>query len=131
MIIRLREEGDPSFGAWFIERAYNEFEEFRWTSSLAEATQRILESLVANQRYELLALAGDVPAGFAAFVLDDDMHVGQCLSIQWHYVLPEYRALGIGTQIMRAALRTARQHKVTLAYSHRIGVGDYAIKYRR
>lgn len=113
--------------------AAEEFPEFRWQRTVAEQAYLIHQSIDANWRVEVVAYTDwMVPVGILILTEDDDMHVGRCLSVQWQYVLPEYRNAGIARRFMRTAIQLAQQEGYpVLAYSHRVGPGEYSIKYRR
>lgn len=114
-------------------RAYTEFSEFQWQQSSVEFAQRFHASVLSNDRLEIMAFTdhGDL-AGILVLVDDDDEHVGRCVSVHWQYILPEHRNTGIARQFMRAAIQCAEQGGYSvLAYSHRVGPGEYSIKYRR
>lgn len=113
--------------------AAEEFPEFQWQRTAPEQANSIHQSIAANWRVERIAYTDwGLPVGILILTEDDDMHVGRCLSVQWQYVLPEYRNAGIAHQFMRTAIQLARQEGYpVLAYSHRVGPGEYSIKYRR
>lgn len=62
---------------------------------------------------------------------DDDVHVGRCLAVVYHYVLPEYRNKYLGFKLLRLALAIARnQNYNVLAYTHRVAPWTYITRYR-
>lgn len=114
------------------QRAVAEFPEFTWNGSEAAALLRTLDATRDHECIEVVAWEADVPVGMIVLVLDNDMHVGRCLSVLWNYVLPEARSYGIQRQFIREALAVARQvNAPVLAYTHRRDVGRYELKYRR
>lgn len=131
VICNLRQPGEPTDGRWFIEDGWLEFSELRF-SSLEEFTRRTHDGLCSIERLEMVALWDGRPAGFMALALDDDMHVGPCLAVQWQFVLPPYRNLGVAPRFMREAKTVARKLRVpTIAFTHRLGPGTYKTSYRR
>ena len=113
--------------------AAQEFPEFMWQRSEDQVIRSICESIRSVDRLEIVAsTASGYQVGIMVLAEDEDMHVGRCLSVQWQYVLPEYRNAGIAHRFMRTAIQLARQEGYpVLAYSHRVGPGEYSIKYRR
>lgn len=113
--------------------AAHEFPEFVWQRSEDRVIRSICESIRSVDRLELVASTDSgYQVGIMVLAEDEDMHVGRCLSVQWQYVLPEYRNAGIAHRFMRTAIQLARQEGYpVLAYSHRVGPGEYSIKYRR
>lgn len=132
LAVRQRAEGDPSFGEWFINDAVREFEEFSWARTKLEAGEQICSDMRENGRVEILAIVGNRPAGFIILCHEHDNHIGECLGVQFNYVLPEYRNLGIVRQFFRMAEAIARENGIpVMAWTHRTGVGQYTLRYRR
>lgn len=125
------EEGEPFDAPLLLRQAWAEFPELRYTSE-QEFRHRVRASIRELDRWELLVLAEGVPVAIAVLALDDDLHVGPCVTVQWQYILPDYRGLGITKTFMRVARNVTRQLGLTvLAFSHRLGDGQYKISYRR
>lgn len=83
-------------------------------------------------RYEVLSYVWDTLVGIAILTIEDDPHVGECASVTWQYVLPEYRNRGIPRQVLRQVQRLAVLANVPVyAYSHRTGPYTYSTRYRR
>jgi len=126
-----RTPGQPCLGASLIPAGYAEFPEFREGGTLEQVTSRLREAMESLDRYELVVSERGAVVGYACAALDEDLHVGLCLTLQWQYVLPEYRG-AVGREFVRWLLRKARSSGLKhVAYSHRINQGHYAIKYRR
>lgn len=104
--------------------------ELTWQRGFIDAVKAVAHSIEENERIEVIAtLRGEVLGG-AVLVIDDDMHVGPCLTVQWAYIKPEYR--GAGSGVYRQVLGVAKRLKTAvLAYSHRTADGVYQIRYRR
>ena len=85
-------------------------------------------------RYEVYAY-NDLDEVIGIMVLTHelaDFHVGECFTIMCNFVKPEYRSAKIGVRFIQTAKILARLHGITtLAYSHRVGVGDYRVRYRK
>lgn len=63
---------------------------------------------------------------------DDDVHVGRCLAVMYHYVLPEYRNNQLGFKLLKLALAIARNNNYdVLAYTHRVAPWTYITRYRK
>lgn len=109
-----------------------EFPEFTWGRDRVRAALSIACGIAETPRTEIQVRS---PEGFLVgvivAVLEDDQHVGPCLSAMWNYVLKEHRG-PIGSLMFREFVQLARTLCVpTIAYSHRISEGVYQIKYRR
>ena len=66
-----------------------EFPELRQSEDYREDVHRVVTSLSEFDRFEIVTTIDQRVVGGAVIVLDDDQHVGPCLSLQWAYVLPE------------------------------------------
>lgn len=105
--------------------------ELVWKRSESEALAAIRRSVVENNRYEVSVWDGDKIVGVAIAVPDDDDHVGVCLSVQWRFVLPEYRGLA-GVKLQRAIMHLARRLQFgIIAYTKRTGDAKYELRYIR
>jgi hypothetical protein len=123
--------GDLCLGADVIPAVYAELPEFREGGSLEQVTERMLAATEDAYRYELLVVDNGRLIGFACVLVDDDMHVGRCLTLQWQYVVQEHRGK-IGGEFLRWLVKTGRKLGFQfVAYSHRVNHRHYAIKYRR
>lgn len=104
--------------------------ELTWQRSFIDAVKAVAHSIEGNGRIEVIATIKGEIVGGAVLVIDDDMHVGPCLTVQWAYIKPEYR--GAGSKVYRQVLGVAKRLKTAvLAYSHRTADGVYQIQYRR
>ncbi|QHJ82568.1 MAG: hypothetical protein [Bacteriophage sp.] len=123
--------GEPTSIVQLLHQALAEMPEFTWGGSPADVALRVRRETEQHTRVELLAYEQGCLVGCAVLVPDEDLHVGRSLSVMWNYVLPGHRGL-IGRQFMRLALRVAKEWGFPiLSYTHRKGVGQYAITYRR
>ena len=131
VIYNLRQPGEPTDGRWFMDEAWSECSELQ-TTSLQDFRRRAHDSVCSLERLEVVAFVGGRAAGIAVLAVDDDLHVGECLSVQWQYVLPEFRNLGVSPAFLRVAKNLARQLNLpVIAFTHRLGPGVYKTSYRR
>lgn len=129
--IRLCSAGDRSVLAVLALPSILEFRELRQSPDYREDVLRIAGSLAEYDRTEIVYYDGETVVGGATVVLDDDQHVGPCLSLQWQYILPGYRALGLGRHFVRELLRQAGWAGIrNVCWTHRKGVGRYTVTYR-
>jgi predicted N-acetyltransferase YhbS len=125
------DEGDPTNVVQLLPQALVETPELGWGGSFDEVAARVRRETEQHTRVELVAYQDGHLVGCAVLVPDEDMHVGRNLSVMWNYVLTDHRGL-IGREFMRLAVRIAKQWGFpVLTYTHRLGVGKYAITYRR
>ena len=118
----------PTWAGALIEPAYYACEELQ-THSLGVVYARIVESVECNFRHEFRCIDGIHVVGAGFIVKGMDMHVGQCWSIQWAYVLPEYRARGAATPLYRKLLELAKRDGIPYSYTRRTDTGQYTMKY--
>ncbi len=98
----------------------------------AEWTSRTLHVLSSFDRYEVAAVVDGAVIGGVVVAVDEDIHVGPCVSVFAQYVLPEYRNRGASLACMRESVRLAKELGASvLAYTHRIGPWRYETIYRR
>lgn len=90
---------------------------------------RIVECTIENSRYEYRAIVDGEVAGVAIIVRDYDIHVGDSWAIQWNYVKPEYRTLGIAREVFRGVRALAKEDNVPYSYTKRVGDGVYKLTY--
>lgn len=104
--------------------------EMTWFTEPIEAGERVLASIEDSHRLELCYWHRGLLVAIAVLQEDDDPHVGLCMSVQWRWVHPAYRACTTGTNLQRAIIRTAKElgHKV-LAYTKTIAPGRYELTY--
>lgn len=129
--LRLCPAGDRSVLAVLALPSILEFPELRQSTDYREDILRVASSLAEFDRTEIVYYDGTTIVGGATVVLDDDQHVGPCLSLQWQYVLPDYRNKGLGRHFVRELLRQAGWAGIrNVCYTHRIGLGKYTVTYR-
>lgn len=127
----VRDAAEPTEMRPFAEAVTQELPEYSWTSPEASC-ERILKSVLANERVELVYKDNDLPAACAVLVAEDDDHVGPCLTVQWMYVMPPYRSTGLAAQLIEQAEQLARSMGLpAIAYTRRIGDVRYENTYRR
>lgn len=115
----------------FAEAVTQELPEYSWTSPEA-STERILRSVQANERIELVCKDNDTHTACAVLVPEEDDHVGPCLTVQWMYVMPAYRRTGLAKQLLAITADLARALGLpAIAYTRRIGDVRYENVYRR
>lgn len=108
-----------------------EFPELRQHTDYREDVHRVVSSLSEFDRTEVVAIDDGKVVGGAVIVLEFDQHVGPCMSLQWQYVLPEYRCKRLGVLFVRELLRQAGWAGIrNVCYTHRVGRGQYTVTYR-
>ena len=123
--------GERAHTASLALPAVLEFPELRQSEDYRDDVHRVVSSLSEFDRSEIVAIDNGTVVGGAVIVLDDDQHVGPCLSLQWQYVLPAYRAKRLGHHFVRELLRQAGWAGIrNVSYTHRVGVGKYTLTYR-
>ena len=91
-----------------------------------------LAALTDLDRYEVGIYSGDAFIGGLVVGLDDEVHVGPCMTVFSQYVVPEHRNKGVAVLCMRTAIRLTKQEGMPyLAYTHRVGDWRYETLYRR
>lgn len=129
--LRLCSAGDRSVLAVLALSSVLEFPELRQNQDYREDVLRIASSLAEFDRTEIVYYDGETIVGGATVVIDDDQHVGPCLSLQWQYILPDYRKRGLGRHFVRELLRQAGWAGIrNVCWTHRVGVGRYTVTYR-
>lgn len=85
-----------------------------------------------EERYDIALWTPEgEPVGGLILTLDEDIHVGTCMSVVAQYVFPEYRNKGVSLRCMREAMRIARERCApVLAFTHRIGDWRYETIYK-
>lgn len=108
-----------------------EFPELRQSKDYRDDVHRVVSSLSEHDRTEIVCIDDGIVVGGAVIVLDDDQHVGPCLSLQWQYVLPAYRSKQLGRIFVRELLRQAGWAGIrNVCYTHRKGKGKYTVTYQ-
>lgn len=129
--LRLCAAGDRSVLAALALPSVLEFPELRQNQDYREDVLRIATSLAEHDRTEIVYYDGETIVGGATVVIDDDQHVGPCLSLQWQYILPDYRKRGLGRLFVRELLRQAGWAGIrNVCWTHRVGRGRYTVTYR-
>ena len=128
-----RDAGIRTAGREVIEEALEEFTEFTWASTPAEAAKRLIDSAEENDRAEItVRTQNGTLVGLLILAEDHDDQVGPVMGVQWNFVSADYRHQAIGQRMFREALKVAKAAKFNImAYTHRIGEGRYEINYRR
>ena len=106
--------------------------ELTWQRTAYEAASDIAASIECLERVELLVYRGGTLAGVAIVCVDEDMHVGRCLAVQWRFVFPEHRHSSVIMELHRAVVDLTRKVGVgVLAFTQRTGLGRYQLIYKR
>ena len=127
----VRDAAEPTEMRPFAAAVTQELPEYSWTSPEVSC-ERILKSVLANERVELVYKDNDLPAACAVLVAEEDDHVGPCLTVQWMYVMPAYRRSGLADGLLQTAEMLALQLGLpAIAYTRRIGDVQYENTYRR
>lgn len=124
-----RLEGQSTILGEVVPDAYAECSELQTTPYEVTYT-RIIESTEENERYEFCARIGSEVVAVAIVVEDHDIHVGPSWTIQWNYVKPEYRSLGIARHVLQTLRKLAKQCNVPYSYTKRVGEGKYLLTYK-
>ena len=129
--VRYCTSGQGTEGLNLYDLAYEECSESHvWDKTLW--LQGATGYTIEIDRYEVFAWDCDTVVGGVILAVDYDLHVGECLTVVFQYVHPQYRHRGISRQFLRTAMRVARELGLkTLAYTHRVGDGKYMTTYRR
>lgn len=125
--------GAPSISRHLENEFLAEAPELTWFRTPDVALANIQQSVREFDRYEIAVWSerNSLPVGVAIVVEEFDDHVGQCLSVQWRFVRPAFRGCA-GRELHRAVLRLAAQLDYpVVAYTRRIGLGKYELKYLR
>lgn len=126
---RWQTEGEDTWLSGVIVTAYLECSELR-VAPIGETYDRIVASVVENDRFEYRALVDGELAGVAILVRDYDIHVGDSWTIQWNYVKPKYRSLGIARKVFRVLKTLAKADNIPYSYTKRVGEGVYKLTYK-
>ena len=121
-------EGEHTWLADVIRPAYFECSELQVTP-FELAYRRIVACTIENSRMEYRAIVDGKLAGVAIIVRDYDIHVGDSWAIQWNYVKPEYRTLGIAREVFRGVKMFAKAYNLPFSYTKRVGDGVYKLTY--
>lgn len=130
--VTLRSPFDTVQGVCLIPHVLEATPEMLWQSSIEEATERMHEASQGFERVEL-CLRDPLGAlvGFAVLVEDSDSNIGDVCSIQWLYVLPEYRGVG-GRMLLKECMKvTQGSGYEVMAYTKRLSEGRFELTYRR
>lgn len=96
-----------------------------------EWLDKTLRTLSRLDRFEIGLFDGARCVGGVVLAQDNDIHIGECLSVYAQYVLPEYRNKGVSSRCMRECIRIAKELSWThLAYTHRLGDWRYETVYK-
>lgn len=129
--IRLCAAGDRSVLAVLALPSALEFPELRQNQDYREDVLRIASSLAEFDRTEIVYYDGETIVGGATIVIDDDQHVGICLTLQWQYILPGYRNKRLGVAFIRELKRQAGWAGIrNVCWTHRTGIGRYTVVYK-
>lgn len=128
--LHYRKAGELSPALFLLAMAWHELEELQ-CRSLADYLDDSLAASSALERFEAIAWDGGEIVGFAMYVEDLDVHVGRCLSIGHHYVLPSHRQRGCAKHFMRWHNMLAAALRIDVcAWTHRKGPWRYSTTYR-
>lgn len=123
--------GEPCVSNSIAHAFVKDAPELTWFRTEQAALECIRNSIECDGRYELTVWIGGNPVGVAIAVPEYDEHVGQCLSVQWRFVLPEHRGAA-GAVLHRKLIKLAHiLNAPVLAYTRRIGLGMYQLKYTK
>lgn len=121
----------PVHNVSLFERAWDECIELQVQPKDAFVGNSLL-MLQSCTRWEIAMWHRGEAVGGLVLAIDNDVHVGECMSVFAQYVLPEYRNKNIASRCMREAIRITKLTKLrVLAYTHRVGDWTYKTTYRR
>lgn len=125
-----RDAGEPTMAGAILRDVLDVTPEMCW-GGREEAVKRCLEATEAIDRYEVVAYHDNRIVGCMILVGESDSNVGPCLGVMWNFVLPEFRG-ALGRSFLRKAYALAKENGLpVLAFTQRIGLGEYLVKYRR
>ena len=108
--------------------AWHECVELR-QQPLREFVEGVLES-VTTDSLRVAAYREGQPVAITVFAVEQDPHVGACLSVQWNYCSKAFRASGWGRVVVRLLQKCMRELGIpTGCYTQRRGPGVYMLKY--
>lgn len=130
--VQFCDEGEPTSVVPLIQEVLAATPEMSWGAPTESPGARIVRVTQDNPRFEILAKdPSGALVGVAVAVPDDDSNVGECLGVQWLFVVPEHRG-PVGAALMREVFRLARRAGLhTVAYTRRLGPGRYELIYSR
>ena len=98
---------------------------------ISEFIPRVHQHLTRYDSLNLEARVGSELVGVCSVLVEDDVHVGECLSVQWQYILPQYRGV-VGIHMMRWVFSVANRLRVQfVAYTQRKSDFEHVVKYKR
>lgn len=127
--IHEKDSGEETHLSLVIPHAYRNIKELQ-VRSYSETSKSILEGVVENDRVEVVARKDNVTTAVAVIVIDsDDIHVGECVIVQWNYSI--HTDIGFALRVMRVVKALSEHHDIPYAYTKRTGEGQYSLKYKR
>ena len=124
-----REEGEPTEITGVIARAYESFKELR-VRPFEETFESIRESTEENPREELVCYLDGKAVAFACLVLDEDLHVGRSISVQWNVNVSGETLLWFTRKLFKRVKELSKIHGIPYSYTKRIGDGKYQLTYK-
>lgn len=129
-LVMPRKRGEPVQAPELFDRAWDEFIELQVMDKLTWL-QHTLSILSGLDRFEIAMHNGKHTVGGVILARDNDIHIGDCLSVFAQYVMPEYRNIGVSMRCMRECYRLTKELEHThLAYTHRLGDWRYETIYK-
>lgn len=130
-LVMHRKRGEPVQAPELFERAWDEFIELQVMDKSAWL-QHTLSTLSCLDRFEIGVHNGQSIIGGVILARDNDIHIGDCLSVFGQYVLPEFRHTGVSRRCMVECFSLAKDLGHThIAYTHRAGDWRYETIYRK
>mgnify|MGYP007095038554 CR=1 FL=1 len=108
--------------------AWLEYPELRHTS-LSDFFERACMSVMGMRRLSVDIWYGRMLVGHLIAAVDDDLHIGPCLTVVWAYVLPQHR--GKVPNLHRQLRSPSKAMQLSMSWSHRRGPNQYGIRYWR
>jgi GNAT superfamily N-acetyltransferase len=126
----LREAGEQSPLLLYTDTIRAHQIELQQTSA-KQYQDRLAEQVFGVDRWEMIAWLDDEIVGCAIIMLEEDIHVGPCVSVVHQFVSPCARNRGFARLVIKTAKRIAQAYRIgTIAYAHRLGPWRYVTTYR-
>lgn len=127
---RYCEAGDSTLTRNLIVHATGTCRDLQVTSK-GETFNRVRESIESVERMELLySRNGHEVLAAAILVIEEDMHVGNCVSLMWQYSKSNEQHPEFLRYVFKYLKETAKMYGYPYAYSKRLSGDTYVIKYK-
>ena len=124
-----KSEGESTWLDLMIPHAYVTCKELQATN-YSTTYDRISNSVIENDRLELVWFQDGIPMAVAIVVLDADDHVGNCIGVQWNYSRDLTANVGFTLRLFRKLKELSQEMQIPYAYTKRIGEGKYQLTFK-